>query len=98
MTSPARPSRRTTWAVTALMTKAINPNLLQTLEGQPVLLHAGLFANIAIGQSSIIADRVGLKMADDHVTESGFAADIGFEKFWDLTCRFSGLTPTAPCC
>jgi formyltetrahydrofolate synthetase len=51
-----------------------------------------------IGQSSIIADRVGLKMADDHVTESGFAADIGFEKFWNLKCRFSGLTPTAPCC
>jgi len=75
------------------MTKAINPNLLQTIEGQPVLVHAGPFANIAIGQSSIIADRVGLKLADYHVTESGFAADIGFEKFWNLKCRFSGLTP-----
>jgi formate--tetrahydrofolate ligase len=80
-------------AMTALMTKAINPNLLQTIEGQPVLVHAGPFANIAIGQSSIIADRVGLKLADYHVTESGFAADIGFEKFWNLKCRFSGLTP-----
>ena len=75
------------------MAKAINPNLLQTIEGQPVLVHAGPFANIAIGQSSIIADRVGLKLADYHVTESGFAADIGFEKFWNLKCRFSGLTP-----
>lgn len=80
-------------AMTALMTKAINPNLMQTLEGQPVLVHAGPFANIAIGQSSIIADRVGLKLADYHVTESGFGADIGFEKFWNLKCRFSGLTP-----
>jgi len=80
-------------AMTALMAKAINPNLLQTIEGQPVLVHAGPFANIAIGQSSIIADRVGLKLADYHVTESGFAADIGFEKFWNLKCRFSGLTP-----
>ncbi len=80
-------------AMTALMTKAINPNLLQTIEGQPVLVHAGPFANIAIGQSSIIADRVALKLADYHVTESGFAADIGFEKFWNLKCRFSGLTP-----
>jgi formate--tetrahydrofolate ligase len=80
-------------AMTAIMAKAINPNLLQTIEGQPVLVHAGPFANIAIGQSSIIADRVGLKLADYHVTESGFAADIGFEKFWNLKCRFSGLTP-----
>jgi len=80
-------------AMTALMAKAINPNLLQTIEGQPVLVHAGPFANIAIGQSSIIADRVGLKLSDYHVTESGFAADIGFEKFWNLKCRFSGLTP-----
>ena len=80
-------------AMTALMTKAINPNLMQTVEGQPVLVHAGPFANIAIGQSSIIADRVGLKLSDYHVTESGFGADIGFEKFWNLKCRFSGLKP-----
>ena len=82
-------------AMTALMVKAINPNLMQTVEGQPVLVHAGPFANIAIGQSSIIADRVGLKLADYHVTESGFGADIGFEKFWTLKCRFSGLKPHA---
>jgi formyltetrahydrofolate synthetase len=80
-------------AMTALMGKAINPNLMQTIEGQPVLVHAGPFANIAIGQSSIIADRLGLKLADYHVTESGFGADIGFEKFWNLKCRFSGLVP-----
>ena len=82
-------------AMTALMVKAINPNLLQTIEGQPVLVHAGPFANIAVGQSSIIADRVGLKLSDYHITESGFGADIGFEKFWNLKCRFSGLTPHA---
>jgi len=82
-------------AMTAWMVDALNPTLMQTLEGQPVQVHAGPFANIAIGQSSIIADRVGLKLADYHVTESGFGADIGFEKFWNLKCRFSGLTPDA---
>ncbi len=82
-------------AMTAWMVEAINPNLMQTIEGQPVLVHAGPFANIAIGQSSIIADRIGLKLGDYHVTESGFAADIGFEKFWNLKCRFSGLKPNA---
>jgi len=80
-------------AMTAWMVDAINPSLMQTLEGQPVIVHAGPFANIAIGQSSIIADRIGLKLADYHVTESGFGADIGFEKFWNLKCRYSGLTP-----
>jgi len=80
-------------AMTAWMVQALNPNLLQTLEGQPVLVHAGPFANIAIGQSSIVADQVGLKLADYVVTESGFGADIGFEKFWNLKCRFSGLKP-----
>ena len=80
-------------AMTAWMVEALNPNLLQSLEGQPVFVHAGPFANIAIGQSSIIADRVALKLADYHVTESGFGADIGFEKFWNLKCRFSGLKP-----
>jgi len=80
-------------AMTAWMVDAINPSLMQTLEGQPVIVHAGPFANIAIGQSSIIADRVGLKLADYHVTESGFGADIGFEKFWNLKCRYSGLKP-----
>jgi len=80
-------------AMTAWMVEAINPNLLQSIEGQPVFVHAGPFANIAIGQSSIIADRVALKLGDYHVTESGFGADIGFEKFWNLKCRFSGLKP-----
>ncbi|MHC4174679.1 MAG: formate--tetrahydrofolate ligase [Planctomycetota bacterium] len=80
-------------AMTAWMADAINPNLLQTIEGQPVFVHAGPFANIAIGQSSIIADRIGTKLGDYHVTESGFGADIGFEKFWNLKCRMSGLVP-----
>lgn len=80
-------------AMTAFMRNAINPTLMSTVEYQPVLVHAGPFANIAIGQSSIIADRIALKMFDYNVTESGFAADIGFEKFWNVKCRFSGLTP-----
>jgi formyltetrahydrofolate synthetase len=82
-------------AMAAWLVEAINPNLMQTIEGQPVLVHTGPFANIAIGQSSIIADRVGLKLGDYHVTESGFGADIGFEKFWNLKCRYSGLKPNA---
>jgi formate--tetrahydrofolate ligase len=82
-------------AMTAWMVDAINPTLVQTIEGQPVFIHAGPFANIAIGQSSIIADRLGTKLADYHVTESGFAADIGYEKFWNLKCRMSGLRPDA---
>jgi formate--tetrahydrofolate ligase len=82
-------------AMTAWMADAINPNLLQTIEGQPVFVHAGPFANIAIGQSSVIADRIGTKLGDYLVTESGFGADIGFEKFWNLKCRMSGLVPNA---
>jgi formyltetrahydrofolate synthetase len=82
-------------AMTAWLVDAINPTLVQTIEGQPVFIHAGPFANIAIGQSSIIADRLGTKLADYHVTESGFAADIGYEKFWNLKCRMSGLRPDA---
>ena len=82
-------------AMTAWMVDALNPNLLQTIEGQPVFVHAGPFANIAIGQSSIIADEIGTKLADYHVTESGFGADIGFEKFWNLKCRMSGIVPNA---
>ncbi len=82
-------------AMTAWMLDALNPNLLQTIEGQPVFVHAGPFGNIAIGQSSIIADITGTKLADYHVTESGFGADIGFEKFWNLKCRMSGLRPDA---
>jgi formate--tetrahydrofolate ligase len=80
-------------AMCAWMRNTINPTLLQTVEGQPVMVHAGPFANIAVGQSSIIADRIGLKMFDYHVTESGFGADIGFEKFWNVKCRYSGLIP-----
>lgn len=80
-------------AMTAWMRNTINPTLMCTVEYQPCLVHAGPFANIAVGQSSIIADRIGLKMFDYHVTESGFAADIGFEKFWNVKCRYSGLKP-----
>jgi len=80
-------------AMTAWMVKALNPNLLQSLEGQPVLVHAGPFANIAIGQNSIISDQVALKLSDYVVTESGFGADIGFEKFWNIKCRLSKLVP-----
>ena len=82
-------------AMTAWMVDAINPNLLQTIEGQPVFVHAGPFANIAIGQSSIIADMIGTRLGDYHVTESGFGADIGFEKFWNLKCRMAGMEPDA---
>jgi methylenetetrahydrofolate dehydrogenase (NADP+)/methenyltetrahydrofolate cyclohydrolase/formyltetrahydrofolate synthetase len=80
-------------AMTAWMRNTINPTLMSTVEYQPCMVHAGPFANIAVGQSSIIADRVGLKLFDYHVTESGFGADIGFEKFWNVKCRYSGLTP-----
>jgi len=80
-------------AMTAWMRNTINPTLCSTVEYQPLMVHAGPFANIAVGQSSIIADRIGLKMFDYHVTESGFAADIGFEKFWNVKCRYSGLKP-----
>lgn len=80
-------------ALTVLMRDAIKPNLMQTLEGTPVFVHAGPFANIAHGNSSIIADRIALKLADYVVTESGFGADIGMEKFFDIKCRYSGLIP-----
>jgi formyltetrahydrofolate synthetase len=80
-------------AMAAFMRNTINPTLCSTVEYQPCMVHAGPFANIAVGQSSIIADRIGLKMFDYHVTESGFAADIGFEKFWNVKSRYSGLKP-----
>ena len=80
-------------AMAAFMRNTINPTLCYTVEHQPCLVHAGPFANIAIGQSSIIGDRLALKLFDYHVTESGFAADIGFEKFWNVKCRLSGLKP-----
>jgi methylenetetrahydrofolate dehydrogenase (NADP+)/methenyltetrahydrofolate cyclohydrolase/formyltetrahydrofolate synthetase len=80
-------------AVTVLLKDAIMPNLMQTLEGQPAFVHCGPFANIAHGNSSIIADQIALKLADYVVTESGFGADIGMEKFFDIKCRYSGLIP-----
>jgi formyltetrahydrofolate synthetase len=80
-------------AMTVLMKDAIKPTLMQTLEGPPVFVHAGPFANIAHGNSSIIADQIALKLADYVVTESGFGADIGMEKFFNIKCRYSGLIP-----
>lgn len=82
-------------AVTVLMKDALMPNLMQTLEGQPAFVHAGPFANIAHGNSSIIADQIALKLSDYVVTESGFGADIGMEKFFNIKCRYSGLIPNA---
>jgi methylenetetrahydrofolate dehydrogenase (NADP+)/methenyltetrahydrofolate cyclohydrolase/formyltetrahydrofolate synthetase/formate--tetrahydrofolate ligase len=80
-------------AMAVLMRDAIKPTLMQTLEGQPALVHAGPFANIAHGNSSIIADQMALKLADYVVTESGFGADCGMEKFFNIKCRASGLIP-----
>lgn len=82
-------------AMTVLMRDAIKPNLMQTVEGTPVFVHAGPFANIAHGNSSIIADKIALKLADYVITESGFGADMGMEKFFDIKCRYSGLVPSA---
>ena len=82
-------------AMTVLLKDAIKPTLMQTLEGQPAFVHAGPFANIAHGNSSILADKMALKLADYVVTESGFGADIGMEKFMNIKCRASGLVPNA---
>ncbi|HLF80205.1 MAG TPA: formate--tetrahydrofolate ligase [Anaerolineales bacterium] len=82
-------------AVTVLLKDALMPNLMQTLEGQPAFVHCGPFANIAHGNSSIVADQIALKLADYVITESGFGADIGMEKFFDVKCRYSGLIPNA---
>jgi formyltetrahydrofolate synthetase len=81
--------------MTVLMKDAIKPNLMQTLEGTPVFVHAGPFANIAHGNSSIVADKIALKLADYVITESGFGADMGMEKFFDIKCRYSHLVPSA---
>ena len=81
-------------AMTVLMKDAIMPTMMQTLEGTPAFVHAGPFANIAHGNSSIIADRIALKLGDYVVTESGFGADIGMEKFFNIKCRYSGLIPS----
>jgi formyltetrahydrofolate synthetase len=82
-------------AVTVLLRDALMPNLMQTLEGQPAFVHCGPFANIAHGNSSIIADQIAVKLVDYVITESGFGADIGMEKFFNIKCRYSGLIPNA---
>jgi formate--tetrahydrofolate ligase len=82
-------------AMTVVMKDALKPNLVQTLEGQPVLIHAGPFGNVAHANNSIIEDRVGLKLADYVITEAGFASDLGFQKFCDIVCRVGGFAPSA---
>ena len=82
-------------AMTVLLREAIKPNLVQTLEGGPAFIHAGPFANIAHGNSSVVADRIALKLVDAVVTEAGFGADMGFQKFIDIKCRLSGIRPAA---
>lgn len=82
-------------AVALLMKDAVNPNLVQTLENTPALIHGGPFANIAHGCNSMLATKLALKMADYTVTEAGFGADLGAEKFFDIKCRFGGLKPDA---
>jgi formate--tetrahydrofolate ligase len=82
-------------AMCALLVNALNPTLMQTIEGQGVFVHAGPFANIAIGQNSVIADRLACALGDYVVTESGFASDMGYEKFWNIKCACSGLKPDA---
>ncbi|HVH53115.1 MAG TPA: formate--tetrahydrofolate ligase, partial [Actinomycetota bacterium] len=82
-------------AMAVVMKDAIKPNLVQTLEGQPVMIHAGPFGNVAHANNSIIEDRIALKLADYVVTEGGFASDLGFQKFADIVCRFGGFVPSA---
>jgi formyltetrahydrofolate synthetase len=82
-------------AMAVLLKDVLKPNLVQTLEGQPAFVHCGPFANIAHGNNSLVADRVGLKLGDYLVTESGFGSDMGMEKFFDITCRIGGLRPSA---
>jgi formate--tetrahydrofolate ligase len=86
---------RTAGSMTVLLKETIKPNLVQTLEGQPAFVHCGPFANIAHGNNSVVADRVALKLADYVVTESGFGADMGMEKFFDIVCRLGNLRPDA---
>jgi formate--tetrahydrofolate ligase len=82
-------------SMTVLLRDALKPNLVQTLEGQPAFVHCGPFANIAHGNNSLVADRIALKLGEYLVTESGFGADMGMEKFFDITCRIGGLRPSA---
>jgi len=86
---------RAAGAMTVLLKETIKPNLVQTLEGQPALVHCGPFANIAHGNNSLVADRVALKLGDYVVTESGFGSDMGMEKFFDIVCRAGKLRPNA---
>jgi formate--tetrahydrofolate ligase len=86
---------RAAGAMAVLLKDALKPNLVQTLEGQPVMMHCGPFANIAHGNNSLIADLIGMKLGDYVVTESGFGSDMGMEKFFDIVCRFGKLTPSA---
>ncbi len=86
---------RAAGAMTVLLKDTIKPNLVQTLEGQPVFVHCGPFANIAHGNNSLVADRVALKLGDYVVTESGFGSDMGMEKFFDIVCRVGALRPSA---
>jgi formate--tetrahydrofolate ligase len=81
-------------SMAVLLKEALKPNLVQTLEGQPAFVHCGPFANIAHGNNSLVADRVALKLGDYMITESGFASDMGMEKFFDITCRAGGLRPS----
>ena len=81
--------------MTVLLKDALKPNLIQTLEGQPCLMHCGPFANIAHGNSSLVADLIGQKLGDYVITESGFGSDMGMEKFFDIVCRKGGITPSA---
>ena len=82
-------------AMTVIMRDAIKPNLLQTLENTPVLVHAGPFGNIAHGNSSVVADLIGIHSGEYLVTEAGFGADMGAERFFNIKCRVSGLVPDA---
>ncbi|MGZ4430172.1 MAG: formate--tetrahydrofolate ligase, partial [Gaiellales bacterium] len=86
---------RVAGAMTVLLKDALKPNLIQTLEGQPCFMHTGPFANIAHGNSSIVADLIGEKLGDYLITESGFGSDMGMEKFMDIVCRFGRMTPSA---
>jgi formyltetrahydrofolate synthetase len=94
-TSVTADDLRVAGAMTVLMKDAIRPNLVQTLEGQPVFIHAGPFGNIASANNSVISDRIALKLADYVVSEAGFGSDLGFEKFCHIVCRYGGLKPSA---
>ena len=82
-------------SMTVLLKEAIKPNLMQTLEGTPALVHTGPFGNIATGNSSIVADQIGIHSGDYLITEAGFGADMGAERFFNIKCRYSGLQPDA---